>query len=171
MRPIDRSRIVIAFGLIGLGALFLLLNLIPGFSASLIWPVLIILLGLVALLPPFLWPAARQGLAALFIPGLVLIELGLYFLYNVQTGDWVSWAYGWVLIPAAAGLGLALAAWVGRWGAVVVWVGLGILASSLVVFTIFAWIFGTPTLKAVGPLGLIIAGLLLLVRKEGRRRV
>ncbi len=171
MKPIDRARNIVAVILIALGLLFLVFNLIPGFNASLIWPVLIILLGVGALLPPFLMPADRQGLAALFIPGIILIELGLYFIYNVQTGDWASWAYGWVLIPAATGLGLALAAWVGRWGAVVAWVGIAILVSSLIVFTIFAWLFGTPVLKAIGPVGLIVTGLLLLLRREGGRTV
>lgn len=169
MKSIDRARIIIAAVLITLGVLFLVFNLIPGFNVTVIWPVLLILLGAAALLPPFLWPSARQGLAALFIPGMILIELGLFFVYNVLTGDWSAWAYGWILIPAAVGLGLALAAWVGRWGAVVVWIGLAILASSLIVFTIFAWIFGTPILKAVGPIGLIVVGLLLLLRSGGGR--
>ncbi len=171
MNAINRTRIIIAGVLISLGLLFLVFNLIPGFDTSLIWPVIIILLGFAFLLPPFLWPAARQGLASLFIPGVILIELGLFFIYNVRTGDWASWAYGWILIPAAVGLGMALAAWVGRWGSVVAWVGWAILASSLFVFTIFALIFGTPILKAVGPIALIFTGLLLLLRREDRRPV
>ncbi len=171
MRPFFRARAIVAVGLISVGLLFLLFNLIPGFDTTLIWPVIIVLLGFAFLLPPFLWPSARQGLAALFIPGVILIELGLFFIYNVRTGDWASWAYGWILIPAAVGLGLALAAWVGRWGSVVTWVGWAILISGLFVFTIFALIFGTPILKAIGPIALILTGLLLLVRREGGRTV
>ncbi len=169
MRPFFRARAIAAVGLIALGLLFLVFNLIPGFEWALIWPVLLIVLGVALLLPPFLWPAARPGLASLFIPGTILIELGLYFFYNVRTGDWNSWAYGWILIVAAVGLGLALAAMVGRWGVATVWVGVVILAASLIAFTIFAWIFGTPTLKAVGPIGLIVTGLLLLFVRGGER--
>lgn len=167
MKTIDRGRIVIAGVLIVLGILFLVLNLIPGFNAGLIWPVLIFLVGLAALLPPFLWPQERRGLAGFFIPGVILAVLGLFLFYNVLARDWASWAYGWLLIPAALGLGLALASWVGGWGPAAVWVGVVILVVSLLIFTIFALIFGGTALKIVGPAGLIITGLILLLHRPG----
>jgi hypothetical protein len=162
MNTIDRGRIIIAAILIGLGLLFLVFNLIPGYRLALAWPAFLMIVALAMLLPPFLWRSARQGLAALWIPGIMLLALSLIFFYNVATGDWASWGFLWILLPTAAGFGLAFAAWIGRWGIPVVWVGLAIAISGLIIFSLFAFIFGTRLLQAVGPAGLIVVGILVL---------
>jgi len=164
MNTTDRSTSVVAFILIGLGVLFLIFNLVPGLSFGSIWPVIFILLAAGFYLPPIVWPESRQGLAALFIPGSVMLALGLIFFYNTLTGDWASWAYIWTLIPGGVGLGLALAAWVGAWDRRVAAVGLWIMVGSLIVFGFFGMLFGGALLRGIGPALLIAGGVLLLLR-------
>jgi hypothetical protein len=169
MNTIDRGRVILAAVLIGLGLLFLIFNLIPGYRLALAWPAFLMIVALGMLLPPFLWPHIRQGLAALWIPGILLLVLSLIFFYNVATTDWSAWGFLWILLPSAAGLGLALAALIGRWGQPVVWVGLAIAISGLIVFSLFAFIFGTRLLQAIGPVGLIILGVFVLFGAFQRR--
>jgi hypothetical protein len=168
----DRGRIILAAFLIGLGLLFLIFNLIPGYRLALAWPAFITVISLAMLLPPFLWPQARQGLAALWIPGMILLTLSLIFFYNVASSDWAAWGFLWILLPSATGLGLAFAAQIGKWGQPVVWVGLAIAISGLIVFSLFAFIFGSRLLQAIGPASLIVLGLIVLIgafRKPGLR--
>jgi hypothetical protein len=153
MKSMDNGRVILAAVLIGLGLLFLLLFMIPGLAAM-----MIIALGM--LLSPFLWPQARRGLAALWIPGMILLTLGLVISYGFATGDRITW--GFILLPTSAGLGLAFAAKIGRWGLPVTWVGLIIAISGLIAFSIFAFIFGEALLQTIGPIGLIVLGLLVL---------
>jgi len=162
MKAMDRGRIILAAFLIGLGLLFLIFNLIPGYRLALAWPAFLTIIGLAMLLPPFLWPQAKQGLAALWIPGMILLALSLIFFYNVTTRDWAAWGFLWILLPSAAGVGLAFAAWIGKWGTPVIWVGTAIAVSGLIVFSLFAFIFGSPLLQAVGPAALIVVGLIIL---------
>jgi hypothetical protein len=164
MNTTDRSTSVVAFILIGLGVLFLAFNLIPGLSFGMAWPVIFFLLSAGFYLPPILWPASRQGLAALFIPGSVMVALGLIFFYNTLTGDWASWAYAWTLIPGGVGLGLVLASQMGQWGRGTLQVGVWMMVGSLVVFGFFGMLFGGALLRTVGPILLIAGGVLYLLR-------
>lgn len=149
----DKGRVILAAVLIGLGLLFLLLFMIPVLVGM-----MIIALGM--LLSPFLWPQARRGLAAMWIPGMILLTLSLLIAYSFAMSEWIAW--GFILLPTSAGLGLAFAAKIGRWGLPVTWIGLIIAISGLIVFSIFAFIFGAGLLQAIGPVGLIVLGLLLL---------
>lgn len=171
MNTMDRGRVILAAILIGLGLLFLLFNLIPGYRLALAWPAFLMIVGLAMLLPPFLWPQIRQGLAALWIPGIMLLVLSLIFFYNVATGDWSSWGFLWILLPTAAGVGLSLAAFIGKWGQPVVWVGLALAISGLIIFSLFAFIFGDRLLQAIGPAGLIVLGVLVLMGAFRRRKI
>jgi len=164
MSSTDRSSAVVALVLIGLGVVFLAFNLVPGLQIARTWPVIFFVIALGFYLPALLWPSARQGLAALFIPGSVLLVLGLIFLYNTFTNDWGAWAYIWTLIPGGVGLGLALAARMGGWGSGTLWVGVWMMVGSVAAFGFFGTLFGTPVLKAIGPIALIIAGAALLLR-------
>ncbi|HEY4690122.1 MAG TPA: hypothetical protein VIK33_12480 [Anaerolineae bacterium] len=164
MNSTDRSSTVVALVLIGLGVLFLLFNLVPGLDWGNGWPIIFFVIALGFYLPPIMWPSARQGLAALFIPGSVMVALGLIFLYNTFTDDWASWAYAWTLIPGGVGLGLALAASIGRWGRGTLWVGIWMIVGSVAVFSLFGTMFGGPVLKSIGPVLLIAGGVLLLLR-------
>lgn len=130
--------LVMGFGLIVLGALFLLGTFFRINVWGFLWPFFIIVPGL-------LFFAGMVGLgrsgAPLAVPGSIVTMVGLLLFYQTLTGHWASWAYAWSLIfPTSVGIGLAIA---GMWGnepqttkvgTVMATVGLG-------VFVFFAFFF------------------------------
>ncbi len=165
MNGVNRGTIVLGTFLIAIGAIFLLLNLIPGFNAGNTWPLIFFVLAAGFYLPAFLWTGAQRGLAGLFIPGSIMLVLGLIFAYDVITRDWVSWAYAWLLIPGGVGLGLWLGSTLGNWGKGATQTGLWMMAVSLGLFAVFATIFATNNaMRVIGPLVIIVAGVLVLLR-------
>jgi hypothetical protein len=170
MRAPDRGGIIFAVALIGIGILFLAMTVVPGFSLGATWPIIFFVLAAGFYLPPTLLRVLRRELAALYIPGTIMLVLGLIFLYNTLTDDWVVWAYAWLLIPAGVGFGLALASWVGQWGKIASGTGMlmGFITTGL--FSLFATFFSTTGLKAILPFALVIGGVLLLTRAVRRSR-
>jgi len=168
MRSYDRGSTVAAAVLIALGILFLAFNNIPGLDIGKLWPGIFVLIAGGFFLPPLLWPDQRQALSALFIPGSIMLTLGLIFFYNTLTDDWGSWAYAWTLIPGGVGLGLMLASHFGKWGEGTTWVGIWLMIGSVLVFGFFGTLFGGPILKAIGPVALIVGGMILLLRSVAR---
>ena len=164
MRSTNRGSLYVAVLLIGMGVLFLAFNLIPGFAMGSALPVVFFILAAGFYLPPILWRDQIHSLSGLFIPGSILLALGLIFTYDVLTQDWASWGYAWTLLVAGVGGGMSLAGWTGRWGSVPTWVGSWMLLGSLAIFAMFSSIFGQPLLKMAGPALLIIAGILLITR-------
>ena len=160
----NRTSVVFAVILIGLGALMLILNLIPGMSFSKTWPIIFFVLAAGFFIPPLVWREARKGLAALFIPGSIMLTLGLIFIYCTISSDWVVWAYAWTLIPGGVGLGIVLASWYGEWGQATTMTGIWMLVISLMVFGLFGALFGKALLKAFGAILLILGGGLMLWR-------
>lgn len=149
--------------LIGVGVLLLIVNIF-GIDFGRIWPLIFFIIGGAFYVPIVLLPEARAALAALFIPGTILIGLGAIFTYNTLTNDWDSWAYMWALIPAFVGLGLILAARAGSWANTIVTTGLWIALGSGAVFSLIAMFAGSQAFGAVGPLVLIAIGVLFIVR-------
>jgi hypothetical protein len=168
MHTVDRGSIVTAIFLIVLGGLFLAFSIF-GLTISTTWPLIFFILAAGFFLPSLIWPPMRRGLAALFIPGSILLVLGLIFQYNTLTNDWVSWAYAWILLPGSVGLGLALASWVGGWSRDVSVVGVWLLVICIVVFSLFGMLFGSTVLKIFGPAVFILIGLFLLLRSFRRK--
>ncbi len=160
----NRASITFAVLLIGLGVLILVLNLIPGLSFGKTWPIIFFVLAAGFFIPPLVWREQRKGLSALFIPGAIMLTLGVIFLYCTLTGDWVLWAYGWTLIPGGVGLGIMLASWYGQWGEVTTRTGMWMALVSLAVFGLFGSLFGKPVLKAIGAVILILGGGVMLFR-------
>jgi hypothetical protein len=163
MNKNNYSTLAGALFLIILGGLFLALNL-TGLTLRQSWPVIFFVLAVMFFLPAILWPEARKGLAALYIPGSIMFVLGLIFLYNVLTNDWVSWTFIWTLIPGSVGLGLITAGLIGGWGLEVRTVGYWMLGISVMVFAIFGALFGSMVLKVAGPALLVLGGVFFLVR-------
>jgi hypothetical protein len=163
-KGMDRGSLIGAIFLIGLGALFLVFNLVPNVSFSTSWPIILFVAAAGLGLPAWVWPAARRGLATLFIPACILLLLGLIFLYNVLSGDWAAWAYAWLLIPMGIGLGLLVGTWIGGWESNVAEAGIWIMILNGAAFGLFSTLFGAPLLKIIGAVALLVGGGLLLLR-------
>ncbi len=163
MEKSNKFAVLVGVVLIGVGLLFLVINLIPGVGAGSTWPIIFYALAACFYLPSIIWSEMHKDLSGLMIPGSVMLALGLIFTYNVLTNDWASWAFGWTIIPAGVGFGLALAAKVGGWGRVTFLVGVWLFLGSIAFFCLFAALFGGTLLKFFGPLLLIAVGLFMLV--------
>ena len=74
------------------------------------------------------------------------------------------WAYAWLLILVASGLGLALAAWIGAWGDAAIEMGVWMAIINGAVFGLFATLFGNLLLKNIGTGAILLGGFLLLLR-------
>jgi hypothetical protein len=160
----QKGNVYVAILLIVLGGLFLAFNLVTGLHIGRAWPLFIFAVSFAFFLPPLLWREQRGGLAGLLIPATILFMLALIFTYNILTDDWVIWTYGWILLVFGVGLGIYLAARLGKWGDSTAWVGIWMLIASLAVFTLFATILSSGLLKLISPVILLIAGGLLLLR-------
>ncbi len=88
-----------------------------------------------------------------------------------MAGHWEAWAYGWTLIVSAVGIGIfIMGAWAGNPGQRQA--GLRLAGTGLVLLVVFGSIFelaifggrNSPWSRAVAPVLLILAGLILLVR-------
>lgn len=164
MEITNRTLAIVGTVLIGVGLLFFGLNFIPGWTLAMTWPVIFFVLAAGFFVPPFLFPSQRQWMAGLFIPGAVLLSLGIIFLYTTISLDWSAWAFAWLLIVAGVGLGLMLAGLYGNWGSGVVTVGVWMLLVNVALFALFGALFGGPALKLAAPFVLTLAGIVLLIR-------
>jgi hypothetical protein len=165
METANRSTAIAGFFLIGIGVIFLGLNLIPGVEAGKTWPVIFYVLAAAFALPAVLFPNYRRGLAGLLIPAGILFSLALIFTYNVLADDYAVWAYAWLLIPAGVGLGLLSGALVGQWGRGARETGLWMMVVDAGLFALFATIFGrNDFIKLAGPILIIVAGVAILLR-------
>lgn len=115
-RPRDRSLLAVGAILIVLGLLAVVARVadieLGAFIGEQTWPFLVIVPGLVLLAMAFVrTPPAGLGFV---IAGSIVTTVGTILLVQANTGAWASWAYVWALIPAAAGLGMALYGLLGR---------------------------------------------------------
>ncbi|MEM5775716.1 MAG: hypothetical protein AAGU05_12015, partial [Anaerolineaceae bacterium] len=62
----------------------------------------------------FLLIAIATGEGGLAVPGSIIGGIGGILFYQNWTGDWVSWAYIWTLIPGLVGLGLFIGSLISR---------------------------------------------------------
>jgi hypothetical protein len=164
MKNTNRGSLIAGIGLILLGALFIVLNILPNITIRQTWPIIFLVAAFGFYLPALAWPESRKGLAALFIPGTILFVLGAIFLFNTLASDWRIWAFAWILIPASVGLGMMLAAWVGKWEHGVWMVGTWMATLSLALFAVFAAMFGQDLVRYIGAGLLVTMGLYLLIR-------
>ena len=165
MDKVNRGTVVLGIFLIAIGLIYLVLNFIPGLNSGNTWPIIFFILAAGFYLPAFLWKSSQRGLAGLFIPGSIMLVLGLIFTYDVLTDDWGSWAYAWLLIPCGVGLGLWLGSTIGEWGKGATQSGLWMMAITGGLFAIFATVFAvSDVMRLIGPLVIILAGALILFR-------
>ncbi len=115
-----------------------------------------------ALIPPFAWPlwvviaggvilliGLLVGAPGMAIPACIVAGIGGILYYQNATGDWESWAYVWSLIPGFVGVGTILAGILGQGFRRSLREGLNLIAVSLILFLIFAAVFGR--LAVLGP--------------------
>lgn len=101
-----RPNFVIGLVLIGLGALFLLGQIVQVSTLQLLLPFYFLLPGLLFFVAMTLGGKATGPLA---IPGSIVTTAGLILLFQGLTDYYKSWWYVWTLIlPASAGIGLII---------------------------------------------------------------
>jgi peptidoglycan/LPS O-acetylase OafA/YrhL len=111
------------------------------------------------------------GTASMAIPATIVAGIGGILYWQNATGQWMTWAYAWALIPGFAGLGTILAAVFGEGGWRAVSRGAETILVSLVMFAVFGSLFGGWALFGpFWPVLLIVLGLVMLVRAFVRQR-
>lgn len=153
-----RDSLVWGIVLILLGVGFLVYQWNPGLFAGFSWPWLLLGMGAIFVVASLV---TRTG--GMMIPGLILLGLGGIFTYQINTGDWGSWAYVWPLMPGLAGLGMFIGGLYDPELAEARPVGIIMAVVSLIVFAILGGIFGLdPGLLRFWPVLLILLGLFVL---------
>jgi hypothetical protein len=101
-----RSNFIVGLVLIGLGALFLLGQVVHVGTLQLLLPFYFLLPGILFFVAMTLGGKTTGPLA---IPGSIVTAAGLILLFQGLTGYYKSWWYAWALIlPASAGIGLII---------------------------------------------------------------
>ena len=172
MNQLDTGRIVLAVTLIAAGVIILVVRRFGG-AAETLWPFFIIIPGvaLAALATTGSWQSKTAAAA-----GTVIAGIGVILWVQEATDYYQSWAYAWALLPAFAGLGLAIVAY--REGdesakatarGLMQWGGAGFVVLAVAFETLIFHervIFGGWLL----PLLLIAAGAFLLFGAPGRSK-
>ena len=135
----NRSLMSILLGvlLIGWGLIFLIGQFFSVSVGTYIWPVFIILVGLMFFVGML---AGGRRVSGLAIPGAIITMVGLILLIQNITGQWWTWSYAWTLIVSAVGVGLFIQ---GTWGGhnMLRQVGLRLVGMGLVLFLLFGAFF------------------------------
>jgi hypothetical protein len=164
------SSIRVGLALILLGALFLGVQIIPGFTdlfsgghaPDLVLFSIAVVLALIGI------ATASPGMA---VPVCILAGLGgIFYWQTVANLGGSSWTYMWTLIPGFVGVGIFLSELLQGRPLDGIWNATGPIAVSAVLFFIFASAFGQFTL--IGPylpVLLVVLGVFLMLRPIFRR--
>jgi len=160
----NRSRLGAGLLLILVGVLLLIARYAPGFNEwiriEFAWPVIIILVGLGLLVMGLLLDAPGMS-----VPACVVAGIGGLLYWQNATGNWASWSYAWALIPGFAGIGVIINGIFAGGFRGALWEGIRMILTSLVLFLIFASIFGGFNwLGGYWPLLLVLWGLWIMIR-------
>ena len=169
------GQIALAIGLIGLGILFLVGQLLGISLIGWLWPFFVITPGVLFFVVMALGGKDASGFA---IPGSIITTVGLILFYQNLTGHWASWAYAWALIfPTAVGAGMMIH---GAWGhheqawdsgKRMATTGLIIYVVAAVFFELILNISGSALNRIALPVLLIGLGLYLLFGRAGLTRL
>ncbi|MCL6580894.1 MAG: hypothetical protein K6U08_04660 [Firmicutes bacterium] len=165
---------------VGLGAALIILGLIllaarwlpgldlwsdPGRS----WPLFFVLAGVIVAVA-----GLGSGSSASAIPAVFLAGLGVILHWQQATGDRRFWSWAWTLLPALTGLGLIVKGLLDlpsrrRTAAGAITRGMRSVAASAILLGLLGPFLGAPLqLARYWPAGLILLGLLLLLRPRRR---
>jgi len=101
--------LVFGVALIAIGALSMAGNLLLQTEAWRLWPVIVVIAGLLLTAPGF-FGLARRGFGAFFIPGIPVLVTGGILLFASLSHNFGVWAIAWPLEVLAVALGFTLAA-------------------------------------------------------------
>jgi hypothetical protein len=165
MNPTTRSSLRTGLALILLGAIFLVLQIVPGVDQIFRGenaPALV-LFG-VALLLAVIGVAA--GATGMIIPICIVGGIGGIFYWQTALGaGYLSWAYAWTLIPGFVGVGIFLNELMNGHPLKGLLDSLGPIIFSLVAFLFFGSLFGGITNVGLAvPVLLIVLGIVVLAR-------
>jgi DNA-binding CsgD family transcriptional regulator len=159
--PTNRLGKIISTVLVGAGVLLLGLSLIPGVGMKITLPLVFWMSGAALILMVFFLSPNYGWAGYLFIPGCVLLALGIIFLLNVISGDWNAWAYAWLLILAGIGVGVLLAGRRIAWPWQINLAGMGLVVVGTGFFVTFGALTGGLFIQIMAPILLIAGGLAL----------
>ena len=133
------------------------------------WPFFVVVPGLVLLVASLI-PTPPRGLG-FATAGAVITTVGGLLLYQSRTGHWESWAYAWALIPAGAGVAMALYGLLAKRRSIVN-AGLWMAGIAGPLFLVGAWYFegifrGDPRFAQAGdlwPVAIVAIGVALVLR-------
>lgn len=108
------------------------------------WPVWVMLAGAALFLI-----GLATGAPETAVPATIIAGIGGILYYQESTGDWASWAYMWTLLPGLSGLGKLIASLIRGTLRQEAREALNSIFISIVLFAIFASLFGG--LKFFGP--------------------
>ncbi len=161
MRKSNQIVKIASFGLVGLGAALLALSIFTRGAVNVALPLVFLMLGgaffILVLVLAEKWTWAVLG----YIPGCLLLALGIIFLLNVLTNDWNAWAYAWLLLVTGIGAGLVLANTRQLWRREVTLAGWILAAAGTTLFALFGAIAGGPFIYIMAPILLVVGGLAL----------
>ncbi|NIS83222.1 MAG: hypothetical protein GTO14_24150 [Anaerolineales bacterium] len=161
----------IGVGLVGLGVLLILGEILNIPMGRFVWPFFVILPGLA-----FFYLMARGGKSAapLAIPGSIITMTGLLLLYQSASNHWESWAYAWALIfPTSVGVGLYLygrnseSPSLRRTGVWLVNAGIILLIAGGIFFEMLIWTSPVRSGRILWPVLIIAFGIFLVIRQFG----
>jgi hypothetical protein len=109
MKPERLFSLIFGVALIGIGALSMGSNLLLQTEAWRLWPVVVVIAGLLLTAPGFMG-LARRGFGAFFIPGIPVLTTGGILLFASIFHNWGVWAMAWPLEVLGVALGFGLAA-------------------------------------------------------------
>jgi len=144
-----------------LGGSLLLLAILTGGKFNAALPLTFFLLSGMFFIGAFSFTDKWNFTSLLIVPAALFCTFGLIFLLNLLTGDWSAWAYAWLLLLAAIGIGLLAAGKLHEWGKVVNLVGWCLALGGLTFFGIFGVIAGGLVIQIIVPILLVAAGLSL----------
>ncbi len=159
---------IISLALISIGLILFVLTVVLGEKFNIALPLLFLVMGaglaflVVQLREKWTWAGF------LYIPGMLCIAFGLIFLLNVLTKDRNSWAYAWLLLVAAIGMGLLLANRQHYWHRLLPLTGWGMTLTGIVFFAVFGAIAGGLFIQVISPILLVAAGLGLYFVRPGK---
>ena len=161
----NRTNLVLGFLLIVVGGWLIATRQVPALQAWLdnnfVWPMYTIGAGLLILLIGLL--TGNPGMA---VPASIVAGVGGILYYQEVNNDYSSWSYMWTLIPGFVGVGEILAGLLGDNTRRNLGRGLRKIVISVVLFLVFATLFGGISILGTygAPVLIILLGLYILAR-------